>query len=63
MKGRPKNVSDLFSIKVENLYPGIRLEELNELFCKFGEIADLYIPRIQPELDKENKKPRRGFVR
>ncbi|KAH7489123.1 Serine/arginine-rich splicing factor 2 [Phytophthora ramorum] len=43
----PPNVDSMFTLKVDNVPFQIGSDELRELFSKFGEIGDVYIPRAR----------------
>ncbi|EGD83186.1 hypothetical protein PTSG_03817 [Salpingoeca rosetta] len=48
--GRP-DVSNLFSVKVDNIDRSTREEDLREAFKEFGEIGDIYMPRYRDTMD------------
>ncbi|CEM26349.1 unnamed protein product [Vitrella brassicaformis CCMP3155] len=55
----PEDVNTLVSLKVDNLDDRVEPDSLRDVFKKFGEVADVYIP-IHPR----NNRPRGyGFVR
>ncbi|KUF77863.1 Serine/arginine-rich splicing factor 2 [Phytophthora nicotianae] len=43
----PPNVDNMFTLKVDNVPFQIGSDELRDLFSKFGEIGDVYIPRAR----------------
>ncbi|KAF4029357.1 RNA recognition motif-containing protein [Phytophthora infestans] len=43
----PPNVDSMFTLKVDNVPFQIGSDELRDLFSKFGEIGDVYIPRAR----------------
>ena len=50
---------NMFSVKVDNLNHDLDKHVLRDLFSKFGEIGDVYIPQ-----DPRSREPREyGFVR
>jgi len=61
-RGPPPSFRDLeklISLKVDNLPSNSRVEDLTELFAKFGSVADVYIP-----IDFRTRSPKSfGFVR
>mmetsp|Transcript_119895 Transcript_119895/g.238709 ORF Transcript_119895/g.238709 Transcript_119895/m.238709 type:complete len:170 (-) Transcript_119895:161-670(-) len=56
--GPPPNVTEMFSVKIDNLSPRTDKFELKEEFSKFGTVGDVFIPW------DESRQPRSyGFVR
>jgi len=44
-KRGPPDISDMVSLKVDNLTYRTRIEHLEPLFAKYGKVGDIYIPR------------------
>lgn len=46
-RGRPPppNVDDMITLKVDNVPHRATAEEVREVFCRFGDVGDVYIPR------------------
>ncbi|XP_047143366.1 serine/arginine-rich splicing factor 2 isoform X2 [Hydra vulgaris] len=52
----PPDISDLYSIKIDNLSSRINMAEMERYFKKYGELGDIYIPRDR------NTHESRGFA-
>ena len=52
----PPDIAGLYSLKLDNLDFSLSSDEIREMFVKFGEIGDVYVPK-----DHVTKKAR-GFA-
>jgi len=52
----PPDISGLYSLKVDNLDYKVQPDDVKEMFSRFGEIGDCYMPR--DHVSKES----RGFA-
>ena len=55
----PPDISNLFSVRVDNISYRTSADELRHMFEKFGEIGDVYIPRDPFNQDSKGF----GFIR